>query len=350
MSDPLLEIDDVTIRYETAEGDLTAVSDASLTVEHGEFFGLVGESGCGKSTLAHSIIGALDDNGKVTSGQIRYQGREIQSLSERELNHNVRWKEVSYIPQNALDGLDPLQRIREKAWEIANIHTDMSKGDTLERLRELFRILGLQEERIAAYPHELSGGMQQRAVIALALLLEPKLIIADEPTTALDVIMQDQVFDYLEEVQDDFDVSILLITHDISVVFESCHRMAILHAGQVAEVGKTTEIYDEPLHPYSIMLQDAFPDIRFPGQDLGVVKGYPPELYGDVEYCTFADRCPWAVEGCRNGVPALEAIEGDESTDHVAACIRKHENLNAAYNRKDGSTDRSVSSEVDSRD
>lgn len=350
MSDPLLEIEDVTIRYETAEGDLTAVSDASLTVDDGEFFGLVGESGCGKSTLAHSIIGALDDNGKVTSGEIKYRGEEIQSFSERQLNREIRWKEVSYIPQNALDGLDPLQRIKEKAWEIADIHTEMSKEATLRRLRELFTILGLQEDRIGAYPHELSGGMQQRAVIALALLLEPKLIIADEPTTALDVIMQDQVFEYLEEVQNDFGISIILITHDISVVFESCHRMAILHAGQVAEVGKTTEVYDAPLHPYSIMLQDAFPDIRYPGQDLGVVEGHPPELYGNVGYCTFADRCPWAVEDCRERVPALEPVEGDESDDHVAACIRKGEDLYADYTSPEGVHDSSLTSEVNDRE
>jgi peptide/nickel transport system ATP-binding protein len=350
MSEPLLEIEDVTIKYGTTDGDLTAVSDASLTIETGEFFGLVGESGCGKTTLAHSIIGALDENGRVTSGRIKYRGEEIQSFSERQLNEKIRWKEVSYIPQNALDGLDPLQRIKEKAWEIADIHTDMGKGEAMDRLRELFTILGLQEDRIAAYPHELSGGMQQRAVIALALLLEPKLIIADEPTTALDVIMQDQVFEYLEEVQDEFDISIVLITHDISVVFESCHRMAILHAGQVAEVGGTTDVYDSPLHPYSIMLQDAFPDIRYPSQDLGVVEGYPPELYGDVNSCTFADRCPWAIEECHEAAPALEPTESDRSSDHVAACIRKDEDLNAEYARSKTAGDRAQATEVDNRE
>lgn len=326
MSEPLLKADDLTIQYQTREGWLTAVSDASFTIQQGEYFGLVGESGCGKSTIAKSLLGGLDDNGRVESGEIRYKGEPIQDLSEHELNEEIRWKEISYIPQGSMNSLDPLETVSDQAWDIAKVHTDMSKSDALSRFEEMFEIVGLQKSRIDDYPHQFSGGMQQRAIIALALFLKPSLIVADEPTTALDVIMQDQVFKYLDDVKAETETSMLLITHDISLVFESCESMAIMHSGQVAEAGSTVDLYDEPRHPYSILLQEAFPDVRYPERELGVIKGYPPKTVGDVDYCTFVDRCPWAVEECRQHAPQLEPV-GDEDIEHTASCFRKDEVL-----------------------
>lgn len=327
MTEPLLEVDDLTIQYRTREGPLTAVSDASFTIRQGEYFGLVGESGCGKSTIAKSLLGGLDENGEVTSGTIRYKGEEIQGLTDNQLNDKIRWKEISYIPQGSMNSLDPLETVSDQAWDIAKVHTDMSRSEAVERFEEMFEIVGLQKSRINDYPHQFSGGMQQRAIIALALFLNPSLIVADEPTTALDVIMQDQVFKYLDDVKEETETSMLLITHDISLVFESCERMAIMHSGQVAEEGSTVHLYDEPRHPYSILLQEAFPDIRFPDRELGIIEGYPPRTMGEVDYCTFVDRCPWAIEECAESAPPLEPISDDEGFDHRAACIRKDEVL-----------------------
>lgn len=320
---PLLEAEDLTIEYRTNTGSLTAVSDLSFTIDEGEYFGLVGESGCGKSTTAKAILGGLDSNGEVTSGRIRYRGEEIQGLTEAQLNDRVRWKEISWIPQGSMNSLDPLQRVSEQAIEIGQAHTDLSKEEILDTFREMFEVVGLQESRITDYPHQLSGGMQQRALIALALFLEPSLLIADEPTTALDVIMQDQIFKYLDRIREETDTSMLLITHDISLVFESCDRMGIMHAGQLAESGSVTELYDEPRHPYAFMLQQAFPDVRYFEQDLEVIDGTPPQYFHGVEECTFASRCPFAVEECRMQSPPLEDVPDTE--DHQVACIRSDE-------------------------
>lgn len=326
MAEPLLEAEDLTIRYRTMDGMLTAVSGASFTIDQGEYFGLVGESGCGKSTIARAIIGGLDDNGEIVSGKLRYKGEEIQDYTEEQMNRQVRWKEISLIPQSSMNSLDPLQRLSEQALEIARIHTDMTPQETRERFREMFEIVGLQESRINDYPHQFSGGMQQRAIIALALFLDPSLIIADEPTTALDVIMQDQVFKYLDEIKDHSDTGMLLITHDISLVFESCESMAIMHAGQVAETGNVRNLFNQPHHPYSLLLQGAFPDIRYPDRELEVIEGSPPQMMGEVNKCAFVDRCPWAIEDCRRSVPPLEQVGSD--ADQSAACFRKEDVAN----------------------
>lgn len=333
MTEPLLKADELTIQYETTEGMLTAVSDATFIIEEGEIFGLVGESGCGKSTIAKSVIGALDQNGSITSGSISYRGTELQNKSEQELNEEIRWSEISYIPQSSMNSLDPLERVSEQAMEIARTHTDISRDEAMERFGELFEVVGLPSNRITDYPHQFSGGMQQRAIIALALFLEPSLVIADEPTTALDVIMQDQIFKYLDEIPAE-GLSVMLITHDISVIFESCDRLAIMHGGQIAESGTTENLYDSPRHPYSILLQDAFPDIRYPNRELTTIDGNPPQLFGEVNHCSFVDRCPWAVDECCERAPPLESVEhentslvsdDENSTIHQAACFRMDE-------------------------
>lgn len=324
MADPLLEIENVTIKYQTASGELTAVSDASFTIDAGTYFGLVGESGCGKSTIAKAIIGGLDNNGWVDSGSIKFRGDRIDSMSPKELNEHIRWKQISLIPQSSMNSLDPLRKISTQAIKLARVHTDMSKRDARNRLEELFDIVGLQTSRIDDYPHQFSGGMQQRAVIAMALLLEPALIIADEPTTALDVIMQDQIFKYLDQIKAETDTSMLLITHDTGVVFESCDELAIMHSGQIAESGTVTDIYNHRRHPYSILLQRAIPKLDKFGERLETIEGIPTENYGEVDYCTFVDRCPWAVEKCQKVAPPLKDSPVG-STNHKVACVRSAE-------------------------
>ncbi len=324
MTDPVLEVEGVDIHYETKGEPVRAVTDASFSIDQGEYFGLVGESGSGKSTVAKSVIGGLDRNGAVVDGEIRYKGTPIQDYTEAQLSEEIRWKEISLIPQGSMNSLDPIMKLSDQAVELAQTHTDWSKDKALDRFEELFEVVGLPQERIDDYPHQFSGGMQQRAIIALALFLKPSLIIADEPTTALDVIMQDQILKYLDKIKEEEDISMLLITHDISVVFETCDSMAVLHGGQVSESGSVEDVFDHPRHPYSILLKEAFPDIRYPDRELGIIEGQPPQLREEVDYCTFADRCPWAEEACRQAAPPLvESDVGDD--DHLVGCIRHEE-------------------------
>jgi len=323
MTENILQTENLEIKYRmSGQSDVTAVSNCSFEIEAGEYFGLVGESGCGKSTVAKSIIGTLDPNGEITSGRILFKGEPIHDYSEREFRQDLRWKEIAFIPQASMNSLDPLTKISSQAIEIGRRHTDWSKSKTLDRLRELFEIVGLSESRIDDYPHQLSGGMQQRVVISLALLLEPSLIIADEPTTALDVIMQDKILSHFEEIKGG-NFSLLLITHDIAVVLEDCNAMAVLHSGQTAEVGAVERLYNDPRHPYTKMLREAFPDVRYPDRRLVEIQGTPPELTDEVNYCTYADRCPMAVDECRAGSPPLEAVKGEPG--HFSSCIRSDE-------------------------
>lgn len=326
------------MEYRTSSGNLTAVSDVSFQIEEQQYFGIVGESGCGKSTLSNAIIGGLDSNGEITAGKIRYRGQDIQDMSEKELNKTVRWKEISWMPQSSMNSLDPMKRVSEQAVELAKIHTDLSRTEALERFRDMFEVVGLQQSRISDYPHQYSGGMEQRAIIALALFLRPSLIIADEPTTALDVIMQDQIFKYLDRMKEQ-DVSMLLITHDMSVIFESCDRMMVMHGGQSVETGTVNQIYSDPHHPYSKLLQDAFPDYRYPNRELAEIEGAPPEQWGDVDYCTFADRCPLAVEECRTAAPESEVVSPGpaEHSPHTVSCYRKDDIDQLERKRPNGS-------------
>lgn len=326
MTDTILEVDDLTVKYATEDGTIEAVSNASFKINEGEFFGLVGESGSGKSTIAAALLDTLDVNGAVSGGTIRYKGDEIQNLSEAKFNDLVRWDEIAMIPQGAMDSLDPLLQVSEQAVNIAKIHTDLKKDEVIDRLSHLFETVGLQESRIYDYPFQFSGGMQQRAVIALALLLEPSLIVADEPTTALDVIMQDQFFKYLNKIKEETGTSLMLITHDISLVFENCSRMAIMHSGQLCETGPVTDISDSPHHPYSILLQQAIPDYRTPNREMEIIEGAPPTMGGETDYCAFVDRCPWAVEECDKHAPPLEQADDTKDT-HKIACFRKNDGL-----------------------
>jgi len=323
MGKTILEVTDVTIQYDTPGEAVTAVSDATLELEDGEYFGLIGESGCGKSTLAKAILKGLDPNGEVQSGSIKYKGTELTELSEDEMNEQIRWKEVAWIPQSSMNSLDPLLKIRDHAMEVAEAHTDWSEEKTVEEFREVLEIVGLSADRIDDYPHQFSGGMQQRVVIALSLFLRPDILIADEPTTALDVIMQDQIFRYLIEIKEKLDMALMLITHDIALVFQNCDRLAVMHAGQVAEKASVKDFYDAPHHPYSILLQESLPDPSSRKKRLESIEGKPPRLQGEIDHCTFRDRCPWVVEECHSSAPPLRGVDGD--WDNQVACFRRNE-------------------------
>jgi len=318
----MLEIENLVTRYRVTENGekrhIDAVDDVSFSVDEGEIFGLVGESGCGKSTLAQSIMGILPRNGSIAGGNIRFDGRDLATISEEEMR-KVRWEEIALISQSAMNAFDPVYTVGEQIREAIEVHREMSRKEMDARIAELFEMVGIDSERAEDYPHQFSGGMKQRAMIAMALVLEPDLIVADEPTTALDVISQDTILHYLEELQRETGASILLITHDMSVVAELCDTTGVMYAGKMAEVGPTEKVFLEPLHPYTMGLKHAFPSTTDRDADLISIPGSPPELRGIADSCRFASRCPFATDDCRSISPQIESY-GD--SDHTAACIR----------------------------
>jgi oligopeptide/dipeptide ABC transporter ATP-binding protein len=314
---PLLEVNDLSVVYESAdEPDVQAVRDVSFSLERGENLGLVGESGCGKTTTAKAILRSLPSNGRITQGEIIFDGRDITRLSRKELR-KLRWKEISMITQSAMASLTPVYTINEQIREAIQAHeSGVSNREARERAEELFELVGIDPGRVTDYPHQLSGGMRQRAIIAMALALDPKLIIADEPTTALDVIVQEQILYRINQLQTEIDSSMLMITHDISVVAETCDRIVVMYGGEVMEAGTTHEIFREAAHPYTLGLQNAFPSIEGERKDLVSIPGFPPDLSNPPPGCPFAPRCPWAADECEQPLPEREVSPGHRVRCH----------------------------------
>ncbi|KAB1188781.1 MULTISPECIES: ABC transporter ATP-binding protein [Haloferax] len=316
----LLEVEDLRIRYKTAKEDVHAVNGVSFSVDGGDNYGLVGESGCGKSTIAHSILGLLDDNARIESGTVRFDGQNLLDLSEKEWR-DVRWQQISYIPQSAMDSLDPVMTVGKQIRQSITTHRDVSKAEAQARVDEVFEIVGLDPARTTDYPHQFSGGMRQRVTIAMALALDPDLIIADEPTTGLDVIVQDKIIHKLMEIQEEIDSSLLLITHDIGVVAETCDDVSVLYGGKVMEQGETRHVLKNPTNPYTMGLKNSFPDIDdFDSQAISI-PGSLPDLTEEPTGCVFRNRCPFATEACEDGHPEIQTVENQRSacyhTDRV---------------------------------
>ncbi len=308
----LLEVNNLEITYQTAEEDVHAVNDVSFSIGEQDNYGLVGESGCGKSTIAKTILGLLDDNGEVEAGSVRFKDRELVNLSEKEWQ-DVRWEEIAYIPQSAMDSLDPVMNVGAQIRQAIRKHRDISKAEANERVAEVFEIVGLDPTRTTDYPHEFSGGMRQRVTIAMALALDPDLIIADEPTTGLDVIVQDKIINKLLEIQDEVDSSMLLITHDVGVVAETCDEVSVLYGGKVMEQGATYDVFKHPTNPYTMGLQNSFPEVdEFDKQAISI-PGSLPELTEEPTGCVFRNRCPFSTEECADGHPPLTANGGQLS-------------------------------------
>lgn len=311
----LLDVRDLKTYYSTAAGDVRAVDGVSFSVQPGESLGLVGESGCGKTTVVKSLMRLHGSNARNAGGQILYKGTDLLTLGSARLNE-IRWREISYVAQSAMNALNPVYRVGDQIVETLQVHRQISKTDAWERAAELFVLVGLERKRLSDYPHQLSGGMRQRVVIALALALDPALVIADEPTTALDVVVQDGILKQLRHIREQMGNSMILVTHDISVVAELCQRMAVMYAGQIAEIGTTKQLFYEPVHPYTMGLLNAFPTLESAAGELIAIPGAPPNLLRPPAGCRFAPRCPFADELCRTETPpAVEVGPG-----HVAAC------------------------------
>ena len=310
----VLELRNLHIEYRTAAGAAHAVDDVSFAIEKGEYLGLVGESGCGKSTIAKAIMGILPRNGRVTAGEILYQGRDIAHLPPAELN-TVRWREIALVPQSAMNGFDPVYTIERQILEAIDTHVDWTAAQKRARIDEMFRLVGLERGRLRDYPHQFSGGMRQRAMIAMAMVLDPNLVVADEPTTGLDVIVQDQILYRIKQIHTQLDKTMLLITHDMAVVAENCDRIAVMYAGKLVEYG-AHDVFERPFHPYTMGLCNAFPDLADAGRDLISIPKAPPSLLALPRGCRFAERCPFATELCRNEMPPLLEVRAG----HAAAC------------------------------
>jgi peptide/nickel transport system ATP-binding protein len=316
----LLAIEDLRVEYRTSRGATHAVDGVTLEVREGEILGLVGESGCGKTTLGRAIIRVLPRNAGIVGGRIVFNGTDLVALAEPEMAR-YRWREIAMVPQAAMDSLDPVYRLGGQFHEVLTITGGLTRTAARARALELCDLVGLDRNRLGAYPHELSGGMRQRAAIALALALRPRLIVADEPVTALDVVVQHHILRRLRQLRAELSLSVVLVTHDISVIAQTCDRMAVMYAGKIVEVGPTVDVFARPQHPYTMGLQNSFPNLLRPQETLIPIEGAPPDLLTPPPGCRFAPRCPFAVERCLTDPPGLrELVSG-----RWAACHRAEE-------------------------
>ena len=321
MSDNILEVNNLYMNYDTIDGNVAAVQDVSFSIKKGESFGLVGESGCGKTSVAMSLLKIQADNGHIDSGEIFIGGTDIVSLSEKELRE-VRWSQISIVFQGAMNAWNPVIKIGEQIREALREHyPENSKEENYNKMSSLFELVGLDKSILERYPHELSGGMKQRAIIALALSCDPKVIIADEPTTALDVVIQDQILNELKKIQKDLGLSVLYISHDISVIAEMTDNMAVMYAGRIIEKGPTKEIFSNPRHSYTRLLLESTPSVIGKRKKLNALDGEPPSLMGEMKGCSFSPRCPKPSKDCKDGNIKMGLIEVSKGHSVDQCCV-----------------------------
>ena len=312
----ILEIQNLKIYFPLKHEVVKAVNGVSFTIYEGDSFGLVGESGCGKSQTLFSILKLLKSPGKIVDGQILYKGRDLASFSEREME-NVRGKEIAQIFQEPMTALNPVLSIKKQIFE-AFVHTQMTNEEKEKRAVELLRLVGIPnpEKRLNDYPHQFSGGMRQRAMIAIALGENPNLLLADEPTTALDVTIQEQILALIDDLKEKLGMSMILVTHDLGVIAEMCNRVAVMYAGRIMETTDTITLFSKPRHPYTKALMNSLPNGS--GNKLETIKGTPPNLAKEIIGCPFAPRCKYAIDKCKTECPDMVEIE----KDHFIRCHR----------------------------
>lgn len=313
----LLEVSGLRTSFSTSAGYLPAIDDVFFTIEKGETLGIVGESGCGKSVTSLSIMQLLTSNGKIQAGSIAFEGRELVGMNEKELR-KIRGNEIAMIFQEPMTSLNPVHRIGHQIGESLRIHMGLSKGQAQAKAVELLQSVGIPrpEAIVDEYPHRLSGGMRQRVMIAIAMACNPKLLIADEPTTALDVTIQAQILDLMRQLKKTHEMSIMLITHDLGVVAEMCDRVIVMYAGKVVEEGDVRDIFRQPTHPYTLGLLDSIPKLEGRQERLSSIPGTVPSIEVMPAGCRFAARCPFVFEHCVEEEPSLLTVAGT----HTARC------------------------------
>jgi len=312
----ILEVSNLKVYYYAIKGVVKAVDNVSFSLRKGESLGLVGESGCGKSTLGYALIRLVPPPGRVAGGTIKFKGIDLVSMSEEEFRTKIRWKGISMIFQGALNALNPVIRVGDQIAEAYSLHLGLSKREGLMRARELLKTVRMEPDKVKNYPHELSGGMKQRAVIAMALALNPSLVIADEPTTALDVVTQAHIINLLKTIQRERGLTLILISHDLSLVAEIADTVAIMYAGKIVEYGSSEIVYKNPLHPYTDGLMRSIPRLTGEKSELVGIPGEPPDLINPPPGCRFHPRCKFAMDICkREEPPTVEFQHG-----HRVAC------------------------------
>jgi len=313
----LLDIESLIVEYHTLKANVKAVDRVSLSMEKGRTLGLVGESGSGKSTLGLSTVRLVPPPGKITGGHIALDGIDVVNCPENEIRQ-VRGKRVGYIFQDPMTSLNPVKRIGAHFVEMIRTHEpEVNEQDALKRAKQVLERLGILPERIYDFPHQFSGGMRQRVMIGLALALDPDLLIADEPTTSLDVIVEAQIIELLKELKESLKLTLILITHNIGIVAETADRVAVMYAGRIAELGGTEGLFEKPMHPYTQALMKSVPDITKKGQVLSWIPGAPPDLAEPPPGCLYHPRCPFAFDRCRKDEPFLLRHNDSEVACHL---------------------------------
>jgi peptide/nickel transport system ATP-binding protein len=311
----LLEVRDLYVEYETPRGPVRACDGVSFTITQGEVFGLAGESGSGKSTIAHAMMRLLHPPAVITGGEVLFNGVDVLEMPQERLEA-FRWNDMSMVFQSAMNSLNPVTTIGQQISDVLITHKNISKQEAWDRSEELLKIVGIERRRIKSYPHELSGGMRQRAVIAIALALEPPLMILDEPTTALDVVVQKDIMQQIEQLKEQMGFSILFITHDLSLMVEFSTRIAIMYAGQIVELAPARELFDDPLHPYTQGLMNSFPSLTGPRRKLSGIGGAPPDMVAPPSGCRFHPRCDRCKPMHTQVMPKLIEVK----KNHFVAC------------------------------
>jgi len=299
--------------WEILSGYVKAVDDVSFGLNKGEALGLAGESGCGKTSTALTVLRLLPSNGRVMSGSIFLDGKNLLQIDDKGFREEIRWKKISVIFQGAMNALNPVMKITDQLSEPILIHEQVGKKEAEDRVGKLLDLVGVGAERLNRYPHELSGGMKQRVMIAMSLACNPRLIIADEPTTALDVIIQAQVLKVIDELRHKLNLSMMLISHDLSMIADTCDKVAIMYAGKIVEYGTVESLFKEALHPYSKKLIAAFPSIVGEKKDLPTIHGFPPDLVAPPPGCRFHPRCSYAMEICKKKEPITVQASKEQS-------------------------------------
>lgn len=319
----LLEVTDLHTEFAVGKKTLRAVDGVSFTLEQGESLGLVGESGCGKTTTALSIIKLLPGNAKITSGSILYQGEEVTKKTRKGIR-DMRWKEISIVFQGAMNALNPVMTIGDQIADAILLHENISKEAVKARIAELLERVEIDRKRATNYPHEFSGGMRQRAMIAMALACNPKIIIGDEPTTALDVMVQAQIFDLLERLRRELRMAMILITHDLSAMTDTCDKAAIMYAGKIVEYVRVEDLFTEAAHPYTRLLMSSYPRIGSERKMIDSIPGIVPDLTDPPKGCRFCDRCPEAMPICRETPPPEILLPGEHRVScHLPTLMKK---------------------------
>jgi oligopeptide/dipeptide ABC transporter ATP-binding protein len=326
---PILEIRDLSVAYRTPGGDVRAVEQVNLVLNPGEVVGLCGESGSGKSTLAYGATRLLRPPALVTSGSVLYGGRRITkggdpvdllTMNERQL-HATRWREISIVFQSAMNALNPVLRVQDQLLDAIRAHLKLSRGEVRDKAAGLLDLVGIPRDRLRAYPHELSGGMRQRVMIAMALAADPEVVIMDEPTTALDVVVQRDILAQIVELKETLGFAVLFITHDLSLLLELADRIAVMYAGRLLETGSAHAIMREPAHPYTQGLLNSFPSLRGSRRELAGIPGSPPDLRDPIPGCPFIPRCKHAIGACAQVDMSLLPVAGSPGgISHLTAC------------------------------